>query len=112
MASVRRLDVVSPPWQAPVHAHSQDAGRPGHKLSALDLFRLIDLKGPVGHRELVIPKRVLSGRGLFDDTGKIVGLTVVPADLLVRLAVRVGQAAVGQLRYGAVARGQPSGPCG
>lgn len=56
------------------------------------------LKGPGGHRELVIPKRVLSGRGLFDDTGKIVGLTVVPADLLVRLAVRVGQAAVGQLR--------------
>lgn len=56
------------------------------------------LGGPVGHRQLVIPKRVLSGRGLFDDTGEVVGRAVVPADLLVRLAVRVGQAAVGQLR--------------
>ncbi len=52
----------------------------------------------MGHRQLVIPKRVLSGRGLFDDTGEVVGLAVVPADLLVRLAVRVGQAAVGQLQ--------------
>lgn len=89
--------MVSPPWWPPVHAHSQDTSRPGHQLSTVDFFRLIDL-GVRGHRQLVIPKRVFSGRGLFDDTGKVVGLAVVPADLLVRLAVRVGQAAVGQLR--------------
>lgn len=90
--------MVSPPWWPPVHAHSQDAGRPGHKLSTLGFLQVDRLRGPVGPRQLVIPKRVLSGRGLFDDTGKVIGLAVVPADLLVRLAVRVGQAAVGQLR--------------
>jgi hypothetical protein len=38
-----------------VHAHSQDAGRPGHTLSTLDFFRLIDLEvrgaSAAGHPE-------------------------------------------------------------
>lgn len=101
-------------WSAPPRhgLTRKDAGRTGHKLSTLDLFRLIDLEVRWGIGKLVIPKRVLSGSGLFDDTGEVGGLAVVLADLLVRLAVRVGQAAVGQLRYGSVTRGQPSGPLG
>lgn len=76
------------------------AGRGPHwsQVVHFGLLQIDRLGGPGGHRQLVIPKRVLSGRGLFDDTGEVVGLAVVPADLLVRLAVRVGQAAVGQLR--------------
>jgi hypothetical protein len=73
-------------------------GPPWSQLVPFGFLQVDRLRGPVRHRQLVIPKRVLSGRGLFDDTGKVIGLAVVPADLLVRLAVRVGQAAVGQLR--------------
>lgn len=71
---------------------------PGSQVIHFGFIQVDRLGGPVGHRQLVIPKRVLSGRGLFDDTGEVVGLAVVPADLLVRLAVRVGQAAVGQFQ--------------
>lgn len=50
-------------------------------------FTLIDLEVRWGHRQLVIRKRVLSDRDLFDDTSEVVGLAVVLVDLQVRLAV-------------------------
>ena len=49
---------------------------------------------------------------LFDDASEVVGLVAVSVELWVRLAVRVGQAAVGQLWRGGAAHGQPSGPVG
>jgi hypothetical protein len=49
--------------------------------------------------------------GLFDDAGEVVGLdVVVPHDLWVRLALGVGQAAVGQFRWGGGPCGRPADP--
>jgi len=51
-------------------------------------------------------------RGLLGDAGEVAGSAVVVADIGVRLAVGVGQAAIGQVGRRGVAVGQPTRPVG
>jgi hypothetical protein len=54
----------------------------------------------------------VSPTATLDDAREVIDLGVVVAELRVRLAVSVGHAAGGQLRFGGVAGSEPAGPVG